>query len=77
MHLARVLIAHGAAPEADERLGRAVALRLHNPEAGVHIALGKLLLQQGKVTEAVGCYEMAVAAAPDLALARSNLGDAL
>jgi tetratricopeptide (TPR) repeat protein len=51
-------------------------LRLKPDLAEAHNALGNILLQQGKVSEAIGRYEQAVRLKPDYADAHYNLGSA-
>lgn len=76
--LARVTIARGDAAEAGECLRRAAELQpAALPDPALEIALGNLLLGRGDIAPALACYERAVTGAPDLAIAHSNLGNAL
>ena len=76
--LARVTIARGDAAEAAECLRRAAELRpAALPDPALEIGLGNLLLGRGDIAPAVACYERAVRGTPDLAIAHSNLGNAL
>ena len=53
------------------------ALRLKPDSAEAHSNLGKTLVDQGKLDEAIAEYRSAMRLKPDFALAHSNLGDAL
>src|SRR5207245_461556 len=53
------------------------ALRLQPEYAEAHNSLGIALLAQGKLDEAVACYQRAIRLQPDYAAAYQNLGTAL
>ncbi|MEM7591014.1 MAG: tetratricopeptide repeat protein [Cyanobacteria bacterium P01_A01_bin.83] len=45
--------------------------------AEAHNNLGNLLMQQGKLSEAISCYRTAIAIEPEMAMAHNNLGNLL
>jgi predicted O-linked N-acetylglucosamine transferase (SPINDLY family) len=71
-----VLIALGEATEAAACLDRVASLRPElSCDPATYLGLGNLLVQRGEIAQAVKCYQRAVAAVPDLAVAHSNLGN--
>jgi protein O-GlcNAc transferase len=74
-HLLGVLAHQLGRKDAADLIGRAVALKPEFAEA--HNDLGVVLGAQGKLTEAMACFELAVRLKPAYAEARLNLGNAL
>jgi protein O-GlcNAc transferase len=74
-HLLGVLSHQLGRKDAADLIGRAVALKPEFAEA--HNDLGVVLGAQGKVAEAIACFEQAVTLKPDYAQAHLNLGNAL
>ena len=74
-HLLGVLAHQLGRKDAADLIGRAVALKPEFAEA--HNDLGVVLGAQGKLTEAIACFEQAVALKPAYAEALLNLGNAL
>jgi len=74
-HLLGVLSHQLGRKDAADLIGRAVALKPEFAEA--HNDLGVVLGAQGKVAEAIACFEQAVTLKPDYAQAQLNLGNAL
>ena len=64
-----------APTEARDAYRRALELDAHH--ANAHVNLGRLLQEEGRVSEAAGHYRLALAAEPDHATAAFNLGIAL
>src|SRR6266568_2926105 len=74
-HLLGVLAHQLGRKDAADLIGRAVALKPEFAEA--HNDLGVVLGAQGKVAEAIACFEQAATLKPAYAEARLNLGNAL
>jgi protein O-GlcNAc transferase len=74
-HLLGVLAHQLGREDAADLIGRAVALRPEFAEA--HNDLGVVLGAQGRLTEAIACFEQAVTLKPGYAEAQLNLGNAL
>jgi predicted O-linked N-acetylglucosamine transferase (SPINDLY family) len=74
-HLLGVLSHQLGRMDAADLIGRAVALKPEFAEA--HNDLGVVLGAQGKLAEAMACFELAVRLKPAYAEARLNLGNAL
>src|SRR5260370_37272381 len=74
-HLLGVLAHQLGREDAADLIGRAVALKPEFPEA--HNDLGVVLGAQGKLSEAIACFEHAARLNPNYAQARPNLANAL